>query len=149
MELALGVRPHSSRRRYAQRQRLCRTVGKFSERCVGGLSSIQQISYAPRRSCNHAWQVENLVPSKAAKIRSRSDSLQTTFSDKNRMRRSAPVRVCTVCSQQRLFLPCSTVNRWRPVSWAFRWLTPLERTERTSIRTRPAPMRKTSVGREG
>ena len=37
--------------------------------------------------------VGKLLPSKAAKIESRQDALQTTFSDKNQMRRSAAVRV--------------------------------------------------------
>jgi hypothetical protein len=34
--------------------------------------------------------IETVLPSKAAKIESRLDALQTTFSDKNRMRESAP-----------------------------------------------------------
>jgi hypothetical protein len=37
--------------------------------------------------------VERLLPSKASKMKPRQDALQTTFSDMDRMRRSAPVRV--------------------------------------------------------
>jgi hypothetical protein len=38
--------------------------------------------------------IETVLPSKAAKIESRLDALQTTFSDKNRMRQSAPSGLC-------------------------------------------------------
>ena len=40
-------------------------------------------------------------------MKSRQDALQTTFSDKNRMRQSARVRVCTGGNQKWVSLPCS------------------------------------------
>jgi hypothetical protein len=53
---------------------------------------------------------ETLLPPKAAKIESRQDALPTTFSDKNRMRQSAPVRVWAVGTRQLVSLPGSTIT---------------------------------------
>ena len=70
-----------------------------SDRCTGPKSTVEN-----RRA------VEKLPLPKSAKIESRQVALQTTFSDKNRMRRSAAVWVCAGSASNGLFLPGSTVT---------------------------------------
>jgi hypothetical protein len=63
--------------------------------------------------------VEKILPPKAAKMESCWDALQTTFSDKNWMRRSAAVRVCAVGTGRLVSLPGSPIA-FQSSAWQIR-----------------------------